>query len=138
YRLVLADLRLGRQQVAETEALERLDAAARRLRVLHRGSDQLVEIDVLDVEGFAHMGTAVTQQLHDLVAVTRRVEFGLDRIRPGGDLAQRQRGGENLDQDGVHWHDMATHGVRALHAAPIGSIRTVYYIKADLRSGRCR
>ena len=77
-----------------------LDLAGDRLRVVHRGRDQLVEIDVLDVEGLAHVGAAVAQELHHLVLVPDRIELGLDRVRAGRDLAECQRGGEDLDEEG--------------------------------------
>ena len=48
-----------------------------RLRIVERGGDQLVEIDVLDVEGLAHMGAAGLQQPGDLRLVPRAVELGL-------------------------------------------------------------
>ena len=38
-----------------------LAVAGDRLRIVHGGRDQLVEIDVLDVEGLAHMGAARAQ-----------------------------------------------------------------------------
>ena len=56
--LVLAELPIGGVQVGEVEAAERLDLAGERLRVVERGGDELVEIDVLDVEGLAHMRAA--------------------------------------------------------------------------------
>ena len=44
-RLVLAELAIGEVQVVEIEALERLDVAGDRLRIVHRGVDQVVEVD---------------------------------------------------------------------------------------------
>ena len=46
--------------------LEAGDVAGQRLRVVHRGVDQVVEIEVLDVEGLAHMRAARPQELDDL------------------------------------------------------------------------
>ena len=71
-------------------------------RVGHRGLDQAVEIDVLDVERLAHVGAAVAQKLNDLGPVLHRIELGFDGVRPGGDLAERQGRGENLDENGFH------------------------------------
>ena len=73
-----------------------------RLRVIHRGRDQLVEIDVLDVEGLAHMGAARAQQLRHLRADRPPVELGLHRIRRRRHLTERQRGGEDLDEERFH------------------------------------
>ena len=63
---------------------------------------RLVEIDVLDVEGLAHVGAAVAQELHDGVTVGDRIEMGLDRVRLGRDLTERERCCEDLDEDRVH------------------------------------
>ena len=38
----------------------------------------------------------------DLGLIAHRIEFGLDRVRPRRDLAQRQRGREHLDENDVH------------------------------------
>ena len=62
-------------------------------------SSRLIE---LDVEGLAHMGAARAQDLHHLVLVPHRVELRFHRLRLGHHLAQRKRGGENLDQDSFH------------------------------------
>src|SRR5262249_36161271 len=64
--------------------------------------DQLVEVDVLDVEGLAHVGAAGAQQLGDLRLVPLAVEPGLHRVRRGGDLAQRQPGGKDFDEERFH------------------------------------
>ena len=89
-------------EVAKVQAPERLDLRGERLRVLERGGDEVVEIDVLDVEGLAHMGAAGLQQLGDLLLVLRAVELGLDRLRRGRDLTERQRGREHLDEKRFH------------------------------------
>jgi len=96
-------------QALELQAVERLDARG-GLRIRHGGRDQVVEVDVLDVEGLAHMGAAVAQDVDDLVPVGRGIEMSLHRLRPGGHLAQRQRGSENLDQNGVHRPDTVPAG----------------------------
>ena len=87
-----------------------LHLGADRLRVVERGGDQLVEIDGLDVEGLAHMGAAVAQNLHHLVLVADRIELRLHRLRLRHDLAERQRRRENLDEDHVHAGDGGRHG----------------------------
>jgi len=100
-RLVAAELAIGRLQLGEVEAMERFDAGG-RFRIRHGGRDQVVEIDVLDVERLAHMRASVAQDVHDFVSVGGGIEVGFHRVGPGGHLAQRQRGGEYLDQNGVH------------------------------------
>ena len=99
----------------EIDAVERLDVGADRLRIVERGRDQFVEIDRLDIEGLAHMGAAVAQDLHHLVLVLDRIELRLHRLRLGHDLAERQRGRENLDEDGFHV-GTAGHPVRGTQA----------------------
>ena len=69
--LVLAELPVGGLQIGKIDAAERL-ALADGLRVVQRGRDQVVEVDVLDVEGLAHMGAAGAQQLRHLRLVPRR------------------------------------------------------------------
>jgi hypothetical protein len=64
-------------QVAEADALEHLHVAGNGLRVFHRGGDEFVEVDVLDVEGAAHMGAAVLQDLLHARPVLYRIEGGL-------------------------------------------------------------
>ena len=54
---------------------------ADRLGVVQCGGDQVVEVDEFDVEGLAHMGAAVAQNLHDLGPVLHRIEMGFDRLR---------------------------------------------------------
>ena len=82
-------------------------------------ADELVEIDVLDVEGLAHMGAAGLQQLGHLRLVLRAVELGFDRIRRGRDLTERQRGREHLDEEGFHlaWRMLEPRG--GMSASPL-------------------
>ena len=89
-------------QVGKIDAAERLDLAGKRFRVVQCGGDQLVEVDVLDVEGLAHMGAAGLQQPGDLLLVTGAVELGFHRVRRGRDLTERQGGRKNLDEEGFH------------------------------------
>ncbi len=83
-RLVLAELLVGDVQIAKVHPAELRQAAGHRLRIVHRGCDQVVDIDVLDVERLAHVGAAGAQQRDHLVLVLDRVELGLDRrpVRP--------------------------------------------------------
>ena len=41
-------------------------AAGHGLRVVHGGGDEVVDIEVFDVEGLAHVRAARPQELHDL------------------------------------------------------------------------
>ena len=82
-------------QVGKIDAAERL-VLADRLRIVQRGRDQLVEVDVLDVEGLAHMGAAGAQQLRHLLLVLGAVELRLHRLRRGRDLAERESGSERF------------------------------------------
>ena len=72
HRLVLAELAIGAVQVAQVKPLQDLGVAGDRLRILHGGRDQFVEVDVLDVERAAHMGAAVAQDLRHLGLVGDR------------------------------------------------------------------
>jgi hypothetical protein len=102
HRLVLAELAVGREQLLEVEALQDLGVARHRLGVVHGGGDEVVEVDVLDVEGFAHVRAAVAQDLHDLGPVAGGVELRPHGVGSRRDLAQGQRGREELDEDRVH------------------------------------
>jgi hypothetical protein len=79
--LVVAELPISDLHIGKIDAAERLELAAQRLRVVERRSDELVEVDVLDIERLSHMRAAGLQQPDDLRLVTRAVEPGLQRIR---------------------------------------------------------
>jgi hypothetical protein len=55
--LAVAELPVCGQQIRKIDAAEGL-ALADRLRIVHGGRDQLVEADIFDVEGLAHVGAA--------------------------------------------------------------------------------
>ncbi len=74
--LVLAELPVGGEQVGEIDAAERLALAGDRLRIVHGGGDEVVEVDVLDVERLAHMGAARAQEARDLLLVAARGRTG--------------------------------------------------------------
>ena len=82
--------------------MERLDAAAQRLRIVHRRGNEFVDVDVLDVECLADMRAARPEHLHHLLLVPQRVELRLHGPRLGGHLAEGEGGGKNLDQDRIH------------------------------------
>ena len=97
-RLVVTELPIGDVHIGEIDAAERLDLAAQRLRVVERRSNDLVELDVLDIEGLAHMRTAGLQQCGDPRLVARAVELGLHGVRCGRHLTERQRRAEDFNQ----------------------------------------
>ena len=101
--LVLAKLPVGRLQIGKIDAAKRLVLAGHRLRIVHRRGDQLIEVDVLDVEGLAHMRAARAQQLRDLVLIAGAVELRLHRVRRRRDLTERERGGKDLGKDEIPW-----------------------------------
>ena len=74
-RVIAAELLVGGAEVVEVDAAERSHLAGDGLRVGHRGVDQLVEIEILDVERFAHVRAAVLEKLHDRGLIGDRIEF---------------------------------------------------------------
>ena len=96
-----AELPIGGMQVGKIDAAERL-LLADRLRIVQRGRDQLIEVDVLDVEGLAHMGAAGAQQLRHLLLVLGAVELRLHRLGRGRDLTECESGSKDLDEDRFH------------------------------------
>jgi hypothetical protein len=83
-----------------------LDVGTDRLRVVQCGGDKVVEVDGLDVERLTHMGAAVAQNLHNFVLILNLIEVRLDGLWLSYHLAERERGGKNLDEYRVH---AATH-----------------------------
>ena len=61
--LVLAELAVAGVEVVEAQALEHLQIAGDGLRIVHGRGDEIVEIDVLDIEGPPHMRAAFFQDL---------------------------------------------------------------------------
>src|SRR5260370_34572073 len=98
----LAELPVGHVEVGQLQSFECLDLAAQCLLVIHGSGNQIVQVDVLNVESLAHVGGAGTQKLRHHGAVTYRVKLRLHPIRPGGDLAEAKRRGEDLDENRVH------------------------------------
>ena len=101
-RFVAAELFVRDQEIVEVDAAERPDFAGDGLRVFHRGVDQRVEIEILDVEGLAHVRAAVLEDLHDRGLIVDRIEFGLERFRTRRHLRKRERGRKHFDEDQVH------------------------------------
>jgi hypothetical protein len=100
--LVLAELAIHRDEAVELQPVERLDLARDRVRIVHRGLDQVIEVERLDIERLAHMGAAVAHDLGDFGLVAHGVELRLDRVRPCRHLAEREERRQNLDEDHVH------------------------------------
>src|SRR5262249_1877248 len=73
---------------------------ADRLRVVHGGCDQLLEVDVLDVECLAHMRAARAQELRHLLLILSALEACFHRVRRGRELTERERGRQDFVQDG--------------------------------------
>ena len=100
--LVLAELPICGLQVGEIDAVKRLVLAGNGLRVVHRGGNEVLEVDVLDVEGFAHVGAARAQELRHELLILGALEARLHLIRRSRDLTERQRGRKDLDQNRFH------------------------------------
>ena len=100
--LVLAELPVGGLQIGKIDAVKNLALAGDRLRVVHGGGDQLLEVDVLDVECLAHVRAARAQKLCHLLLILGAIEACFHRIRRGRDLTERQRGRKDFDQDRFH------------------------------------
>src|SRR6266700_1616264 len=105
YFLVRAELTISCLQVAKIDSSKQLVLAGDRLRIIEGGGDEIVEIDVVDVEGLAHMRAARPQQLRGLVLIAAAVELRLHRIWRGRDLTERESGGKDLRKDGLHAMD---------------------------------
>ena len=102
YVLIFAELTISYLQLGKIDFSKQLVLAGDRLRIIESGSDEIVEIDVLDVEGLAHVGAARAQELYDLLLVAGAVELCLNRIGRGRHLTERERGGKDFDEDGFH------------------------------------
>src|SRR6516165_7245314 len=101
-RLVLAELAVGDREIGKIDAVEDLALAGDRLRIVHGGRDQVIEIDVLDVEGFAHMGAARAQELRHSRLIRDTIKPGCNRLRRRRHLTERKRSGKHLDEDSFH------------------------------------
>ena len=99
--LVLAELLVTSLQVGKIEATQHLGALD-RLRIVHSGRDQVIDIDVLELKCLEHIGAARMQDLGDQRLIALPVEFRPDGARRGRDLAQGHGGGENLDEECFH------------------------------------
>ena len=100
--LVLAELAVDHDHVVELEPVQRLDLRGEGAGVVHRGLDQVVDVDRLDVEGLAHVGAAVPHDAGDRGGVGDGIEAGVDRVRARGHLTERQKCRQNLDEKHIH------------------------------------
>ena len=98
-------------QIIEVDAAERLALPRYSLRVIHGDGDKLIDVDVLHIEHFEHVRTAVAQQTHDFGLISRGIELCF-YIRPGGNLAQRQSDSKDLDQNRTHRRTAAVVALR--------------------------
>ena len=79
HRLVLAELLIPRLQIGKIDAAQRL-APADGLRIVHRGRDQFIDIDVFELERLEHVDAARVQEPCDLRLIPVTVEFGLHSV----------------------------------------------------------
>src|SRR5215510_1171314 len=70
------------------DAAEGCVTAGHGVRIVHRCGDQIVDVEVLDVEGLAHLCAASAQEAHNLLTILNGVELGLDPIRHSRDLTE--------------------------------------------------
>src|SRR5262249_30937641 len=98
--LVLAELAVCGLQIGKIDAVKSL--VGNGLRVVHCGGDEVLEVDVLDVEGLTHVGAARAQELRHELLILSAVEARLHLIRRSRNLTERQRGRKDLDQDRFH------------------------------------
>jgi hypothetical protein len=104
--LVLAEFPVSHLQVGEIDPAEHL-VLAHGLRIVQGGCDEILKVDVLDVEGFAHMRAARVQQLRGLLLISHTIELRLHRVRRGSHLTERQSRREDLDDERFHNGGMA-------------------------------
>jgi hypothetical protein len=64
--------------------------------------DKVLEVDILEVQGSAHVHAACAKELCDLFLIRSPVELRFHRIGRGSDLTERQRRGEDFDENCFH------------------------------------
>ena len=74
--LILTELAVRRLQIDKIDPSEHL-VLADRLWVVQGGCNQILKVDVLDIEGPAHMRAARVQQLRDLLLVPHAIKARL-------------------------------------------------------------
>src|SRR5262249_58341227 len=80
--LVLAELAVCGLQIGEIDAVKSLVLAGNGLWVVHGGGDEVLEVDVLDVEGLTHVGAAPAQGLGPELLILRAGEARLPLRQP--------------------------------------------------------
>jgi hypothetical protein len=100
-RVSLAELPVRRVQIGEVDTAQHLGPGD-RLRIVHCSRDQVVDIDVVEFERLEHVGATRMQDLGDLRLIPLAVELGLHGVGGRRHLAQRERGGEQFDEERFH------------------------------------
>jgi hypothetical protein len=99
--LILTELPVRHLQIGKIDPVKSL-VLVDRLRIVQGGCDEILKVDVLDVEGLAHMRAARVQQLCDLLLITHAIELRLHRVRRRRYLTKCKSRRENFDEDGFH------------------------------------
>jgi hypothetical protein len=99
--LVLAELSVGGIQVGDFDPAECHITSRGCLRVIHGGSDQIVDIDSFDVKCAPHSFASGAQEVHCMLLIRNGIE-GCPWFRFGRDLTECQSNSEYLDKDSVH------------------------------------
>ena len=103
--LVLAELPVSRLQIGKIDSAEHLIVADRQW-IVQGGCNQILKIDLLNVEGLAHMRTARVQQLRDLFLVSHAIKARPHGVWCSRDLTERESRGEDFDEDRFHHADL--------------------------------
>jgi len=89
-------------QLLDIDAAENDLVRGERVDVFHRRFDQIVEVEVFDVERFAHMGAAGPQQLAHSGLVVNFIKFCPQLRWRRRNLAEHQRGRKYFCEQHVH------------------------------------
>src|SRR5258707_1998497 len=101
--LAFAELSIGGVQVTKVDAAELLvGLTANRLRIIHGGLNEVIDVDILDRKGVKHVLTAGLQHLRDLPLIPIAAELRFHRAWIYRDLAKRQRRGKDFDENRFH------------------------------------
>jgi hypothetical protein len=99
---VLAKLPVRRSEIRKIDAAELLALGAKRLRIVHCSVNEVIEIDVLDLEGLDHMSAAGLEEFRPLLLIPITTKLCLYGMRRYGHLAERQCGSKNFDEKRFH------------------------------------
>ena len=100
--LLLAELPVSRLQIDEIDTAESFVLVGHRLRIVQGCRDELLEVGILEVEGFAHVRAACAKKSCDLFLIPSPVELRFHRMGRGCDLTERQGDGEDFDEECFH------------------------------------